>query len=147
MAATCNSTVQGRIWPNFRPIQDFMDVLVACKNEEDPIKNESNRVVTSLFIDFSDAQGSNSSKLLRLVLLPARMKKIHQKMKAQEWSQHFSYYKSMGTFPDAQGQLTHKSLARSCRISDSSKLLWLFLLHERMKKIQSKMCIVLYVKT
>ena len=38
------------------------------------------------------------------------MKKIHPKMKVQEWSQHFSHYKSMGIFPDAQGQLTHKSL-------------------------------------
>ena len=34
-----------------------MGVLVACKNEEDPINNEGARVVTTLFIDFSDAQG------------------------------------------------------------------------------------------
>ena len=67
-----------------------MGVLVACKNEEDPIKNEGARVVTTLFIDFSDIQGqltpksviesgqnSNPSKLIRLTLLPARMKKIH----------------------------------------------------------------------
>ena len=53
-----------------------MSFLVACKNEEDPMKNEGARVVTTLFIDFSDAQGqltrksvmescrnSNSSKL------------------------------------------------------------------------------------
>ena len=53
-----------------------MVVLVTCKNEEDPIKNEGARVVTRLFIDFLDAQGqltpksmmescqnSNSSKL------------------------------------------------------------------------------------
>ena len=33
-----------------------MGVLVACKNEEDQIKNEGARVVTTLFIDFSDAQ-------------------------------------------------------------------------------------------
>ena len=38
------------------PIQD-LGFLVACKNEEDPIKNEGARVVTTLFIDFSDAQG------------------------------------------------------------------------------------------
>ena len=37
--------------------QDFMGVLVTCKNEEDPIKNEGARVVTTLFIDFSQAQG------------------------------------------------------------------------------------------
>ena len=100
-----------------------MGLLVACKNEVDPIKNEGARVVTTLFIIYSDAQGqltpmslmescrnSNSSELLWLVLLSARMKKIHRKMKVLEWSQHFPHYKSMGIFPDAQGQLTHKSL-------------------------------------
>ena len=53
-----------------------MGLLVACKNEEDPIRNEGARVVTTLLINFSDAQGqltpksvmepcrnSNSSKL------------------------------------------------------------------------------------
>ena len=34
-----------------------MGLLVACKKEEDPIKNEGARVVTTLFINFSDAQG------------------------------------------------------------------------------------------
>ena len=66
-----------------------MGVFVACKNGEDPMKNEGARVVTILFIDFSHAQGqltpksvmescgnSNPSKLLWLTLLPARMKKI-----------------------------------------------------------------------
>ena len=80
-------------------------------------------MVTTLFINFSDAQGeltpksntescpnSNSSELLWLVSLSAIMKKFHPKMKVLEWSQHFSHYKSMGIFPDAQGQLTHKSL-------------------------------------
>ena len=105
-----------------------MSFLVACKNEEDPIKNEGARVVTTLFINFSDPQGqltpksdmescpnSNSSELLWLIFLSARLKKIHPKMKVLEWSQHFSYYKSMGIFPDAQGQLTHKSLLQYCR--------------------------------
>ena len=41
-----NSTVPGRILSNFKPIQDFMVVLVTYKNEEDPIKNEGARVVT-----------------------------------------------------------------------------------------------------
>ena len=104
-----------------------MGLLVACKNEEDPIKNEGDRVVTILFINFSDAQGqltpkpvmesrrnSISYELLWLVLLSARLKKIDPKMKVLEWSQHFSHYKSMGIFPDAQGQVTHKSLVGSC---------------------------------
>ena len=130
-----NLQVPDRILPNFEPIQDFMGVLVACKNEAIPIKNEGARVVTTLFIDFSDAQGqltpksvmescgnSNPSKLLWLTLLPARMKKIHWKMKALEWSQRFSHYKSMGIFPNAQGQLTYKSFVRYCPISNPSKI-------------------------
>ena len=47
---------------NFEPIRDIMDLLVACKNEEDPIKNEGARVVTTLFINFSDAQGRITPK-------------------------------------------------------------------------------------
>ena len=35
------------------------------------------------------------------------MKKIHSKLKALEWSQHFYHYKSMGIFLNAQGQVTH----------------------------------------
>ena len=30
----------GRILLNLEPIRDIMGLLVACKNEEDPIKNE-----------------------------------------------------------------------------------------------------------
>ena len=45
--------------------------------------------------------------------LPARMKKIKLKMKVLDWSQDFSHYKSMGIFPDAQGQLTLQSTVRS----------------------------------
>ena len=109
-------------------------------------------MVTTLFINFSDAQGqltpksvmepcrnSNPSKLLKLVLLSARMKKIHPKIKFLEWSQRFSHYKSMGIFPDAQGQLTHKSLVGSCRISNPFGIIWLSLLPARIKKNKSKM--------
>ena len=46
------STVHDRIWPNFELIQDFMVVLVTCKNEEDSIKNEGARVATRLFVVF-----------------------------------------------------------------------------------------------
>ena len=45
----------------------------------------------------------------------------------------------MGIFPDAQGQLTPQSLARSGRISNSSEMLWMFSLPVSMKKIRSKM--------
>ena len=73
-----------------------MVVLITCKNEEDPIKNqnEGDRVFTTLYINCSDAQGqitlesvvvfgrnSNSFKLSCMSLLPARMKMIQLKMK------------------------------------------------------------------
>ena len=129
-----------------------MDVLVTCKYEEDPIKNEGARVVTTLNINFSDTQGQitlvlvsasgrnlNSSKLSCMSSLPARMRMIDSKMKELECSQDFSHYKSMGIFPDAQGQLTPQSLVRSGRISNLSKMLRMFSLPAGMKKIRSKM--------
>ena len=58
---------------------------------------------------FQDAQGqltpqslvrssriSNSSEMLWMFSLPASMKKIRSKMKAQECSQHFPHYNPMG---------------------------------------------------
>ena len=81
-----------------------MVVLVTCKNEENPIKNEGTRVATRLFVDFSDVQGqitplsmvgsgrnSNSFKHICMSSLPAKKKKIQSKMKAVEWPQHISH--------------------------------------------------------
>ena len=34
-----------------------MDVLITCKYEEDPIKNEGARVVTTLYVNILDAKG------------------------------------------------------------------------------------------
>ena len=126
-----------------------MGFLVACKNEEDPLKNEGARVVTTLFVSFSGAQGqhtpksvmescqnSNSSELLWFVLLSARIKMIHSKMKVLEGSQHFSHYKSTRIFPDAQGQLTHMSQVQFCGILYPYKLLRLYSLPARIKKNQ-----------
>ena len=39
-----------------------MGLLVACKKIEDPTKNEGARVITTLLIDFSDAQGQLTLK-------------------------------------------------------------------------------------
>ena len=87
-----------------------MDVPVACKNEEDPIKNVGAREVITLIIDFFRCSWAANSKVSDgifpkfkliqtfMVLLPVRMKKIHPKMKALEWSQHFSNYKSKGIY-------------------------------------------------
>ena len=144
---------QGQLTPqSLVRSRDVMDVLVTCKYEEDPIKNESARVVTTLYSNFSDAQGQitlvlvsvsgrnlNSSKLSCMSSLPARMRMIDSKMKELEYSQDFSHYKSIGIFPDAQGQLTLQSLVRSGRISNSFEMLWMFSLPASMKKIHSKM--------
>ena len=129
-----------------------MVVLLTCKNVEDLIKNRGARVFTTLYINFSDGQGQitlelvavsgrnlNSSKLSCMSLLPARMRMIDSKMKELECSQDFSHYKSMGIFPDAQGQLTPQSLVRSGQILNSSEMLWMSSLPASIKKIQSKM--------
>ena len=129
-----------------------MVVLHTCKNEEDPIKNEGARVFTTLYSNISDAQGQitlelvvvsgrnlNLFKLSCMSLLPVRMRMIESKMKELECSQDFSNYKSMGIFPDAQGQLTPQPLVRSGRISNSSEMLWMFSLPASMQKNRSKM--------
>ena len=123
-----------------------MVVLVTCKYEEDPIKNEGARVFTTLYINFSDVQGQitlesvvvsgrnlNSSKLSCMSSLPARMRMIKSKMKELECSHDFSHHKSMGIFSDAQAQLTPQSLVRSDRISNSFEMLWMFSLPASMK--------------
>ena len=112
-----------------------MVVLLTCMNEEDPIKNEGARVLTRLYVVFSDAQGqlttqlamefcrnSNSSKLLWLSSLAATMKKIQSKMKALEWKQNFPHNKCMGIFSHAQVQLTPQSLVETGRNSNSSEI-------------------------
>ena len=66
-----------------------MVALITRKNEEDPIKNDDAGVFTTLYINFSDAQGqitpdqvmvsdrnSNSSKLSCMSSLPAKIKII-----------------------------------------------------------------------
>ena len=90
-----------------------MNVRITCQYEEDPIENRGARVFTTLYINFSDAQGQimvelvvvscrnlDSSKLSCMSLLPARMSMIDSKMKELECSQDFSHYKYMGIFPD-----------------------------------------------
>ena len=98
-----NSAVKGRIWLKFKLIQDVMVILVTSKNEEDLIKNEGARMLTTLSMDFSNTQGqltpqskdesgrkSNSSEILWLSSLPARMKKIRTKYEASRVLTTFS---------------------------------------------------------
>ena len=103
---------------------------------------------TTLYINFSDMQGQmtlklvvvsgrnlNSFKLSCKFSLLASMRMIESKMKELEFSQDFSHYKSMGIFPDAQGQLTSQSLVRFGRISNSPEMLWMSSLPASMKKV------------
>ena len=62
-----NSVVSGGIWPKFKLFQAFIHLQVTSKNEEDQIKNEGDRVVTTFLPLWS--------------LLPARIRKSHSKMK------------------------------------------------------------------
>ena len=131
-----NTAVHDQILSNFELVQDFIVFLVTFKNEEDPIKNEGDRVFTTLYINFSDAQGQitlelvvvsgrnlNSFTLSCMFSLPARMRMIESKVKELACSQDFFLYKSMGIFPDTQGQITPQSLVRYGRISNSSEML------------------------
>ena len=56
-----NSAVHSWIWPNFKLIRDYIVVLVTCKNEEDPIKNEGTRVLTSLYRFFRCSRAAYSA--------------------------------------------------------------------------------------
>ena len=44
-----NSVVHGRIWPNFKLIQALMYVVITCKYEKDPIKNNREKVAKLFF--------------------------------------------------------------------------------------------------
>ena len=72
------------------------------------------------------------------VLVTCKNEDDQKKMKELECSQDFSYYKSMGILPDAQGKLTQQSFVESGPNSNLFEILWLSSLHVSMKKIQSK---------
>ena len=129
-----------------------MDVLVTCKYEEDPMKNEGARVDTTLYSNFSDAQGQitlvlvlvsgrnlNSSELSCMSSLPARMRLIKSKMKELEFSQDFSHYKSMGIFSRRSRAANSAVLGPIWPNSNLSEMLWMSSLPASMKKIRSKM--------
>ena len=44
-----NSVVRGWIWPNFKLIQALMYVIITCKYEKDPIKNNREKVAKPFF--------------------------------------------------------------------------------------------------
>ena len=65
-----------------------MVVLATCKNEEDPIKNKGDRVVTTLFIDFLDAQGQLTRILLKFRLIITLVTCKNENLSKRYWSGH-----------------------------------------------------------
>ena len=108
-----------------------MVILHTCKNEEDPIKNEDTRVLTRLYVVFSDAQGQLTPKsavefcrILKLIqafiVVLVTCKNEEDPIKNEGGRVLTSL---LFDFSDAQGQLTLKSTAEFCPNSNSSKLL------------------------
>ena len=63
-----NSAVLGRIWMKFELLRDIIDVLIICKYEEDPIKNEGARVLTRLYeVFFRNSRATNSEVSRRIL--------------------------------------------------------------------------------
>ena len=108
-----------------------MVILHTCKNEEDPIKNEDARVLTRLYVVFSDAQGQLTPKsavefcrkfklIQAFIVVLVTCKNEEDPIKNGGGRVLTSL---LFDFSDAQGQLTPKSAAEFCPNSNSSKLL------------------------
>ena len=78
-------------------------------------------------------------KAFMVGLVTCKNEEDPRKMKALGLSQCLSDYKSMGIFPNAHWQLTHKSFFGYCQISNTSKILWLSSFPARIKQKQLKM--------
>ena len=59
---TAFSAIRGQFGPKFELARDFMVAFFTCKNEKDPVKNESATVLTRLYVVFSDAEGQLTLK-------------------------------------------------------------------------------------
>ena len=107
-------------------------------------------MVTTLFIDFSDAQEQltpksvinlpkfKSIQAFIVNLVTCKNEKDTLENEGTRVVTCFSHYKSIGIFPNAQVQLTHKPFVGYFPISNQSKILWFFSLPARIKKNQSK---------
>ena len=97
----CNSEVNSLILPKFELIRKFMAVLDTCQFDEDLIKTECTIDRTMLNMGFFSTQGqvtltwivwcgwkSNSSEILWLSRLLARLTKIGSKVKSLSSGQH-----------------------------------------------------------
>ena len=52
-----HSAVQDRMWPNLKLMRDLVVVIITCKNEEDPIKNEGASVAQNHMSIFQTLKG------------------------------------------------------------------------------------------
>ena len=105
-------------------------------------------MVTTLFIDISDAQGQLTPKSVTescriqacmVVLVTCKNKKDRSKNEGTKVVTTFFHYKSMGIFPFAQGQLTHKSLVRSSEFRTHPRYYGCPRFLQKLKRNQSKM--------
>ena len=121
-----NSEVSSGILPKLELIQAFIVVLVTCKNEEYPNKNEGARVLTRLYdVFFRRSRATNSEvsggilpkfELIQafiVVLITCKNEEDPIKNEGTRVLTRFPHYKSIGIFLDAQGQLTPQSLVES----------------------------------
>ena len=147
--------LKGSPWSNRAKIQTlprFLNVLLTCANEDDPIKNEVARVLTRLYVVyFRRSRAANSVFIggimpkfqliqpIIIVIFYRENEEDQSKIKALKCLQDYLLYKSMGIFSDAQGQLIPQSRVKSGTNSNSSEILWLSSLPARMKKIRSKL--------
>ena len=101
----CSSVVGDGTLTKFNIIQDFIVVILICKNEEDQFKMETTRVVTTdllllVYGDFfrrsraaySTVQGSRPNfepiRDVMVVIVTCKNEEDPIKMKALQWSQH-----------------------------------------------------------
>ena len=118
-----NSAVRGPIRLKFELFRAPMHVIIACKYENDRMKNSREKKGDTLFsskpflLPWKPAIGSgrisNFSKLSCMLSLPASMKRIRSRKAEKKLRHRFSNYKPMEIFSDAQGQLTLQSVVQS----------------------------------
>ena len=77
-----NSVVLGQTWPNCKLIQALMYVIITCKYEKDPIKNNREKGATPGRI-------ANSAKLLCMSSLSVSMKRIPSRTTEKKGQHHF----------------------------------------------------------
>ena len=141
-----------------------MAVLVTCKYDEDPIKNEVAILRTRSNMGFFGTKwqvlpkrisrsgpNSNFAEILCLSWLLASLMKIQSKLKALSIAQgqiglkslssgqHFFHYKSMGKHFVAQGRVTPNRIVGSRPSSNFAEILCLSWLSACLMKIWSKM--------